>query len=408
MKKAAAFLTLIALLAMIGGSVYLHQREASPNLNDLQPALDNLKAIIPETMHMPAAAGVGVFLFLALLLALMVLFESRPAIDKPEKGTESPQIPQVDNRQLEEIEQLKQRASEAETARQLLKRQVEDFTADSSNLKRQLEDATAANNNLKNQLEKLSDSAVDSKELGAIAQRCTSLESELKEASLAGEKTATDLQKATQDLKSATEDKKRLQNELDALVSKVEKTENDHKNTRKEVDKAITQLKIAQSDLEKRQEEVFELRRQLDAQTQELKATQANLKGGKDAIPPAAYQILYLFQKEGRLIDLLSEDISELDDETLGGAIRPIHEGCRKLLADRLILERVLNEEEGSTVTLDEIDPEAIKLSGRVPAAGPYKGELIHRGWRLKECNLPELVDGWKGNVIAPAEIEIS
>ena len=141
---------------------------------------------------------------------------------------------------------------------------------------------------------------------------------------------------------------------------------------------------------------------------EELKAAAANEKGGKEAIPPAAYQILYLLQKEGRLIDLLNEDISGIEDEDLGGAVRPVLEGCAKLLKDRLVVEPVLKEEEGSIVTVDEADPETIKLSGSVPESGPYKGELIHHGWRLKECNLPELVDGWKGNVIAPAEIEIS
>ena len=67
----------------------------------------------------------------------------------------------------------------------------------------------------------------------------------------------------------------------------------------------------------------------------------------------------------------------------------------------------MLNESEGSMITLENIDPESVKISGKVPEKGPYTGELIHRGWRLKECKLPELVDGWKGDVIAPAEIEI-
>lgn len=359
MKKAVAFLTLIALLAMIGGTVYLHQQEASPNLNDLQPAFENIKAFVPETMQMPLAAGLGIFLLLAFLLSLAVLFERRavPAIEKIAQPTPPPV---ADNSYLEELKQLQKSIAEAEAAQSTLKNQISELNAD--------------NNNLKVQLEKLSSSSsIDSKELETALSHGKNLEAELKLNAQKQEKIAADLQVA-----------------------------------RKESDKAAGHLKTAQADLEKKGEELIELRKQLETLNHELKSAQANLKGGKEAIPPAAYQILYLFQKEGRLIDLLSEDISELDDETLGGAIRPIHEGCRKLLADRLILERVLNEDEGSVVTLDEIDPESIKLSGRVPASGPYKGELIHRGWRLKECNLPELVDGWKGNVIAPAEIEIS
>lgn len=195
--------------------------------------------------------------------------------------------------------------------------------------------------------------------------------------------------------------------ETQAALSRAENLEKDNKGVKREVEKLNSQLKAGENDKEQLKSELLQVRKELEAKIEELKAVEANTKGGKEAIPPAAYQILYLLQKEGRLIDFLNEDISEFDDETLGGAIRPIHEGCAKLLKERLVIEPVLNEEEGSEVTIDDADPESIKLSGKVPASGPYKGELIHRGWRLKECNLPELVDGWKGNVIAPAEIEM-
>lgn len=195
--------------------------------------------------------------------------------------------------------------------------------------------------------------------------------------------------------------------ETEAVTSRAENLEKDNKGVKREVDKLNSQLNASQKDIDDFKAQIIELKKQLEEQSEELKAAAANVKGGKEAVPPAAYQILYLLQKEGRLIDLLNEDVSEVDDESLGGAVRPVLEGCAKLLKDRLIVEPVLNDEEGSEVTVEEADPETIKLSGNVPASGPYKGELIHHGWRLKECNLPELVDGWKGNVIAPAEIEI-
>ena len=56
----------------------------------------------------------------------------------------------------------------------------------------------------------------------------------------------------------------------------------------------------------------------------------------------------------------------------------------------------------------EKIDPNAVKLTGNVAPAGPYSGVLVHRGWRMKECKLPSLVSGWTGDVIAPAEVEIS
>ena len=126
-------------------------------------------------------------------------------------------------------------------------------------------------------------------------------------------------------------------------------------------------------------------------------------------VPAAAYQILFMFQKEGRLLDFLMEDISGVDNEDLGGAIRPIHEGCKQILRDRLIIEPVLAQAEGETVQLGQtVDSNSFKLTGNVPVQGPYSGTLIHSGWRLKTCKMPELVSGWKGDVIVPAEVEIS
>ena len=125
--------------------------------------------------------------------------------------------------------------------------------------------------------------------------------------------------------------------------------------------------------------------------------------------PDAAFQILFLLQKEGRLLDFLSEDLSEIDDAALGGAIRPIHESLKKILDDRLVVEPVLPNVEGDEVSLGEtVDPDRIKLTGNVSPKGPYKGVLVHRGWKLKECKLPELVSGWTSDVIVPAEVEIS
>jgi hypothetical protein len=179
------------------------------------------------------------------------------------------------------------------------------------------------------------------------------------------------------------------------------------KASKKDAEKARTETKKVSAEVNKKLEDIERLQNEVEELTRSLQDAKADAKSGKHGIPPAAYQILYLLQKEGRLIDLLMENIEDFDDETLGGAIRPIHEGCRKLLDERLIIEPVLSEEEGSEITIEEHDPEAIKLSGNVPAKGPYTGELVHRGWRLKECHLPELVDGWAGNVVAPAEIEI-
>jgi len=172
----------------------------------------------------------------------------------------------------------------------------------------------------------------------------------------------------------------------------------------KKLSQKIEDLNSEKAKLTEQERDLSEKLKESQAQ---LASANANLKGGKDTVPPAAYQILYLLQKEGRLIDMLHENIGDYDDETLGGAFRKLHEDLQELIKERFILEPVLNEEEGNTITLDSIDPDSVKVSGKVPAEGPFTGELIHKGWRLKECKLPEMVDGWKGDVIAQAEIEI-
>lgn len=196
-------------------------------------------------------------------------------------------------------------------------------------------------------------------------------------------------------------------NELEAVIKKLDVTEKEKEKIAGQLSKLDKSSQKLQKEAEEKDKLISEQTQKLKDFEQELKAANANLKGGKNAIPPVACQILYLFQKEGRFIDLMMEDISDFDDETLGGAVRPIHEGCQKLLKERLVVEPVLQEEEGNTITINEADPDSVKLTGDVPSKGPYTGELVHSGWRIKECNLPEIADGWKGNVVAPAEIEI-
>ena len=270
----------------------------------------------------------------------------------------------------------------------------EDFknqTEELVKIKAQLEESTEENEKLKTDLEA---NKVDS-------EKITELQKNLDET-----------QKIVSDSKNHLESREaelaKAKAEAESLTGRAENLEKDNKGIRREVDKLKSLVKATTSEKEEVISQLVELKKQLEKQSEELKSAKANVKGGKEAIPPAAYQILYLLQKEGRLIDILNENVSEVDDEALGGAIRPVLEGCAKLLKDRLIVEPVLKDDEGSVITLDEADPEIIKLSGNVPPKGPYKGELIHHGWRLKECHLPELVDGWKGNVIAPAEVEIS
>jgi hypothetical protein len=86
--------------------------------------------------------------------------------------------------------------------------------------------------------------------------------------------------------------------------------------------------------------------------------------------PPSAdpaLQLLALFQREGRFIDFLEQDIAAFADAEIGAVARVVHEGCRKALHAHAKITPIRAEEEGTKVTIAEgYSPAAIKLSGNV------------------------------------------
>jgi Domain of unknown function (DUF2760) len=149
---------------------------------------------------------------------------------------------------------------------------------------------------------------------------------------------------------------------------------------------------------------------------QETKPAPARLEPKKAAPPPpppkpttdAAVQLLALFQREGRLVDFLREDIQLYDDSQIGAAVREIHKECRQVLAEHLTLEPVLNGQEGDEVTVPEgFDPSAIRLTGNVSGEPPFRGSLRHAGWRAAQVKLPAQPSGQDPKIVAPAEVEV-
>jgi|SRR5215471_14237672 len=149
-------------------------------------------------------------------------------------------------------------------------------------------------------------------------------------------------------------------------------------------------------------------------QVPQTPAAQASVPRPKEVQRPAseafdrAVQMLALLQRDGRLIDFLAENISTYPDAQLGAAVRTIHEACRKALEHYVKLEPILNSEEDRPVTVQGgLDPATIKLLGNVTGALPIRGVLRHKGWQVKEVNLPPLPQGSGRMVIAAAEVEI-
>jgi hypothetical protein len=121
-----------------------------------------------------------------------------------------------------------------------------------------------------------------------------------------------------------------------------------------------------------------------------------------------AVQMLALLQRDGRLIDFLAENISAYPDAQIGAAVRTIHETCRQVLDQYVKLEPILNSEEDQPVTVPAgFDLASIKLIGNVAGEPPVRGVLRHKGWRVKEVNLPPLPLGAGRMVVAPAEVEL-
>ena len=89
--------------------------------------------------------------------------------------------------------------------------------------------------------------------------------------------------------------------------------------------------------------------------------------------------------------------------------VRELHASCRKVLAQYVTLEPIIDGEEDGPVTVEEgFDPASVKLVGNVAGRPPLRGLLRHRGWRVAGTNLPSLPAQGAGRaVVAPAEVEI-
>lgn len=119
-------------------------------------------------------------------------------------------------------------------------------------------------------------------------------------------------------------------------------------------------------------------------------------------------RLLSLMQESSRLIDFLKEDLSSFDDAQIGAAARKIHEDCGKCLEEFVTVRPLMEENEGSKVTVPQgYDPIKIKVVGKIKGQPPYVGVLIHKGWKVHKRSLPKKIGDLVTEVICPAEIEV-
>lgn len=121
-----------------------------------------------------------------------------------------------------------------------------------------------------------------------------------------------------------------------------------------------------------------------------------------------ALELLALLQEQGRFVDFLQEDITSASDADVGVAARVVHQGCRKLLADRFVIEPLRTEDEGAEVVVPaDFSAAEVKLTGTLRGEPPFRGVLRHRGWIAHKITLPAPTATHRSEILAAAEVEL-
>jgi hypothetical protein len=123
-----------------------------------------------------------------------------------------------------------------------------------------------------------------------------------------------------------------------------------------------------------------------------------------------ALTLLATLQREARFVDFVQEPLDQYSDAQVGAAARNVHRDCRAVLQRMLDIRPALDDEEGAAVEVPaEFDAGCYQLTGHVTGEPPFRGKLVHRGWRATHCDLPS----WSGSseaahILAPAEVEMA
>lgn len=150
------------------------------------------------------------------------------------------------------------------------------------------------------------------------------------------------------------------------------------------------------------------LARQVAALEPVLAAPETAAEPAPEKVHAAALAVLGLLQREGRLVDFLQEDVAAFSDAEIGAAARVVHAGSRKVLSQYLVLEPVLKDSEGASVTVPAgFNAERIRLTGNVAGQPPFRGTLKHHGWVATSVRFPAISTALDPRVIAPAEVEL-
>jgi Domain of unknown function (DUF2760) len=117
-----------------------------------------------------------------------------------------------------------------------------------------------------------------------------------------------------------------------------------------------------------------------------------------------------LLQEKGRFVDFLMDDVSLYDDSRVGAAARVVHYGCRDVLYEHFKVTPIATADEGSQVTVPEgYAADEYRLMGKITGNPPFKGVLLHKGWKTESVKLPRIIKAGERRLpsIAPALVEV-
>ena len=118
-------------------------------------------------------------------------------------------------------------------------------------------------------------------------------------------------------------------------------------------------------------------------------------------------RLLSMLQHAGRLIDFLKEDISDFSDAEVGACVRKIHADCGKFIEEMVTIRPLMDQEEGSAIEVREgYDPRKIKLVGNLKGQPPFKGTLMHKGWKAHKMSLTKKKCD-VSDILYAAEVEV-
>ena len=130
------------------------------------------------------------------------------------------------------------------------------------------------------------------------------------------------------------------------------------------------------------------------------------------AVEAGVVQFLARLQEKGRLVDFLMDDIAPYSSEQIGVVARVVHQGCREVIRAAFAIEPVhAGPEREEIVLAGDFDAGSYHLVGKVPEHPPYRGTVLHRGWKATRISLPRVTETARaaqaGIIIAPTEVEV-